>query len=123
MPARSSTCKMESHPPEARLWNDVFVMTQNELGLPQGTIKATVLIETIVAAFEMEEILYELRERSAGLNAGRWDCLRASKFKLDKNLPGRPCAGNDDGAFMRAVPCCFLDRHKRGAPAIGGMAR
>ncbi|MDB5821144.1 MAG: malate synthase, partial [Rhizobacter sp.] len=62
--------KMESHL-EARLWNDVFVMTQNELGLPQGTIKATVLIETILAAFEMEEILYELREHSAGLNAGR----------------------------------------------------
>ncbi|MFO0204498.1 MAG: malate synthase, partial [Alphaproteobacteria bacterium] len=64
--------KMESHL-EARLWNDVFVMTQNELGLPQGTIKATVLIETILAAFEMDEILYELREHSAGLNAGRWD--------------------------------------------------
>ena len=79
--------KMESHL-EARLWNDVFVMTQNELGLPQGTIKATVLIETILAAFEMEEILYELREHSAGLNAGRWDyifsCIK--KFKLDKNF-------------------------------------
>ena len=79
--------KMESHL-EARLWNDVFVMTQNELGLPQGTIKATVLIETIVAAFEMEEILYELREHSAGLNAGRWDyifsCIK--KFKKNKNF-------------------------------------
>ena len=66
--------KIESHL-EARLWNDVFVMTQNELGLPQGTIKATVLIETILAAFEMDEILYELREHSAGLNAGRWDYI------------------------------------------------
>ncbi|HQR21275.1 MAG TPA: malate synthase A, partial [Burkholderiaceae bacterium] len=75
--------KMESHL-EARLWNDIFVMTQKELGLPQGTIKATVLIETILAAFEMDEILYELREHSAGLNAGRWDyifsCIK--KFKV-----------------------------------------
>ncbi|MGZ5184000.1 MAG: malate synthase, partial [Caldimonas sp.] len=79
--------KLESHL-EARLWNDAFVMTQNELGLPQGTIRATVLIETILAAFEMEEILYELREHSAGLNAGRWDyifsCIK--KFKLDKDF-------------------------------------
>src|SRR6185295_2852302 len=79
--------KIESHL-EARLWNDIFVMTQNELGLPQGTIKATVLIETVLAAFEMDEILYELREHSAGLNAGRWDyifsCIK--KFKLDKNF-------------------------------------
>jgi len=77
--------KMESHL-EARLWNDIFVMAQNEIGLPQGTIKATVLIETITAAFEMDEILYELREHSAGLNAGRWDyifsCIK--KFKNDK---------------------------------------
>ncbi len=79
--------KLESHL-EARLWNDIFVATQKELGLPQGTIKATVLIETIVAAFEMDEILYELREHSAGLNAGRWDyifsCIK--KFKLDRNF-------------------------------------
>ncbi|MGK3913772.1 malate synthase A, partial [Enterococcus faecium] len=78
---------MESHL-EARLWNDIFVMAQNEVGLPQGTIKATVLIETITAAFEMEEILYELREHSAGLNAGRWDyifsCIK--KFKNDKDF-------------------------------------
>jgi malate synthase len=65
---------MESHL-EARLWNDIFVMAQNELGIPQGTIKATVLVETILATFEMEEILYELREHSAGLNAGRWDYI------------------------------------------------
>jgi malate synthase len=79
--------KLESHL-EARLWNDIFVMTQNELGLPQGTIKATVLIETVLAAFEMDEILYELREHSAGLNAGRWDyifsCIK--KFKLDRDF-------------------------------------
>ncbi|HPT57720.1 MAG TPA: malate synthase A, partial [Casimicrobium sp.] len=75
--------KLESHL-EARLWNDIFVMTQNEIGIPQGTIKATVLVETINAAFEMEEMLYELREHSSGLNAGRWDyifsCIK--KFKL-----------------------------------------
>ena len=78
---------MESHL-EARLWNDIFVMKQNELGLPQGTIKATVLIETLLAAFEMDKILYELGEHSAGLNAGRWDyifsCIK--KFKLDKDF-------------------------------------
>jgi malate synthase len=79
--------KIESHL-EARLWNEIFVVTQKELGLPQGTIKATVLIETIIAAFEMDEILYELREHSAGLNAGRWDyifsCIK--KFKLDRDF-------------------------------------
>ena len=117
--------KMESHL-EARLWNDVFVMTQNELGLPQGTIKATVLIETIVAAFEMEEILYELREHSAGLNAGRWDyifsCIK--KFKLDKNF----CLADRaqvkmTAPFMRAYALLLLKTcHKRGAPAIGGMS-
>jgi len=117
--------KMESHL-EARLWNDVFVMTQNELGLPQGTIKATVLIETIVAAFEMEEILYELREHSAGLNAGRWDyifsCIK--KFKLDKNF----CLADRaqvkmTAPFMRSYALLLLKTcHKRGAPAIGGMS-
>ncbi|MFL6680600.1 MAG: malate synthase, partial [Burkholderiaceae bacterium] len=79
--------KMESHL-EARLWNDIFVRAQDKLGLPQGTIKATVLIETILAAFEMDEILYELREHSAGLNAGRWDyifsCIK--KFKVDTDF-------------------------------------
>jgi len=117
--------KMESHL-EARLWNDVFVMTQKELGLPQGTIKATVLIETIVAAFEMEEILYELREHSAGLNAGRWDyifsCIK--KFKLDKDF----CLADRakvtmTAPFMRAYALLLLKTcHKRGAPAIGGMS-
>ena len=117
--------KMESHL-EARLWNDIFVMTQNELGLPQGTIKATVLIETIVAAFEMDEILYELREHSAGLNAGRWDyifsCIK--KFKLDKDfcLADRPKV-TMTSPFMRAYALLLLKTcHKRGAPAIGGMS-
>ncbi len=117
--------KLESHL-EARLWNEVFVMTQNELGLPQGTIKATVLIETILAAFEMEEILYELRAHSAGLNAGRWDyifsCIK--KFKLDKSF----CLADRakvtmTAPFMRAYALLLLKTcHKRGAPAIGGMS-
>ncbi|PWF42238.1 malate synthase A [Massilia glaciei] len=117
--------KMESHL-EARLWNDIFVMTQNELGLAQGTIKATVLIETILAAFEMDEILYELREHSSGLNAGRWDyifsCIK--KFKLDKDfcLADRPKV-TMTSPFMRAYALLLLKTcHKRGAPAIGGMA-
>jgi len=117
--------KIESHL-EARLWNDVFVMTQNELGLPQGTIKATVLIETIIAAFEMDEILYELREHSAGLNAGRWDyifsCIK--KFKLDKNfcLADRPKV-TMTAPFMRSYALLLLKTcHHRGAPAIGGMS-
>jgi len=117
--------KLESHL-EARLWNDIFRMTQDELGLPQGTIKATVLIETILAAFEMDEILYELREHSAGLNAGRWDyifsCIK--KFKLDKDfcLADRPKV-TMTAPFMRAYALLLLKTcHKRGAPAIGGMS-
>jgi len=117
--------KLESHL-EARLWNDVFVMAQNELGLPQGTIKATVLIETILAAFEMDEILYELREHSAGLNAGRWDyifsCIK--KFKLDRDF----CLADRakvtmTAPFMRSYALLLLKTcHKRKAPAIGGMS-
>ncbi len=117
--------KLESHL-EARLWNDIFVMTQQELGLAQGTIKATVLIETINAAFEMDEILYELREHSAGLNAGRWDyifsCIK--KFKLDKNF----CLADRakvtmTAPFMRSYALLLLKTcHFRGAPAMGGMA-
>jgi malate synthase len=117
--------KMESHL-EARLWNDIFVMTQDALGIPQGTIKATVLIETILAAFEMDEILYELREHSAGLNAGRWDyifsCIK--KFKLDRNF----CLADRakvtmTSPFMRSYALLLLKTcHKRGAPAIGGMS-
>lgn len=117
--------KLESHL-EARLWNDIFVMTQDELGLPQGTIKATVLIETILAAFEMDEILYELREHSAGLNAGRWDyifsCIK--KFRNDRDF----CLADRarvtmTAPFMRAYALLLLKTcHRRGAPAIGGMA-
>ncbi len=117
--------KMESHL-EARLWNDIFVMTQNELGIPQGTIKATVLVETILAAFEMDEILYELREHSAGLNAGRWDyifsCIK--KFKSDSHfcLANRGLI-NMTVPFMRAYGLLLLKTcHQRNAPAIGGMA-
>ena len=121
--------KMESHL-EARLWNDIFVMTQKELGIPQGTIKATVLIETILAAFEMDEILYELREHSAGLNAGRWDyifsCIK--KFKVDKNFCLADRATGDDDralhALVRAAAACDLPpaqcagdrRHERADP-------
>ena len=117
--------KMESHL-EARLWNDIFIATQEAIGLPRGTIKATVLIETILAAFEMDEILYELREHSAGLNAGRWDyifsCIK--KFKLDKEfcLADRPKV-TMTSPFMRAYALLLLKTcHKRGAPAIGGMS-
>ncbi|MGC9184583.1 MAG: malate synthase A [Thiomonas sp.] len=117
--------KMESHL-EARLWNDVFVLAQQELGLPQGTIKATVLVETILAAFEMDEILYELREHSAGLNAGRWDYIFSAikKFKHDRNF----CLADRSQItmtvpFMRAYALLLLKTcHKRRAPAIGGMS-
>jgi malate synthase len=117
--------KIESHL-EASLWNDIFVMAQEEIGLPQGSIKATVLIETILAAFEMDEILYELRDHSAGLNAGRWDyifsCIK--KFKSDKNF----CLANRatvtmTAPFMRAYALLLLKTcHHRNAPAIGGMS-
>ncbi|WP_031465338.1 malate synthase A [Sciscionella sediminilitoris] len=112
---------------EARLWNEVFVMAQDELGIPRGSIRATVLIETITAAFEMEEILYELREHVCGLNAGRWDYI----FSVIKNLGAR---GADyvlpDRAqvtmtvpFMRAYTELLVRTcHRRGAHAIGGMA-
>ncbi|NKX54368.1 malate synthase A [Arthrobacter mobilis] len=118
--------KIESHL-EARLWNDVFILAQDLLGIPQGTIRATVLIETITAAFEMEEILYELREHASGLNAGRWDYI----FSVIKNfrtrgprfvLPDRTQV-TMTAPFMRSyteqlVRAC----HRRGALAIGGMA-
>jgi malate synthase len=117
--------KLESHL-EARLWNDVFVYAQGELGIARGTIKATVLIETILAAFEMDEILYELREHSAGLNAGRWDyifsCIK--KFRSD----GKFCLADRalvtmTAPFMRAYALLLLKTcHRRGAPAIGGMS-
>jgi malate synthase len=117
--------KLESHL-EARLWNDVFVLAETELDIPQGSIKATVLIETILATFEMDEILYELRDHSAGLNCGRWDYIFSfiKKFAGDTSvlLPDR---GQVTMAshFMRsysklAIKTC----HRRGAPAMGGMS-
>ncbi len=117
--------KLEHHL-EARLWNDVFVAAQEALGIPQGTIRATVLIETLPAAFEMEEILHELRDHAAGLNAGRWDYLfsfiKTFRDRPDKLLPDR-------AQLTMAVPFmrAYTDRlvqvcHKRGAHAIGGMA-
>lgn len=118
--------KTESHL-EARLWNDVFVFAQEHVGIPQGTVRATVLIETITAAYEMEEILYELRDHAAGLNAGRWDYL----FSIVKNfrdggakfvLPDRN-AVTMTAPFMRAYTELLVRTcHKRGAHAIGGMA-
>ncbi|MGW1032742.1 malate synthase A [Streptomyces antibioticus] len=118
--------KTESHL-EARLWNDVFVFAQDHIGIPQGTIRATVLIETITAAYEMEEILYELRDHASGLNAGRWDYL----FSIVKNfrdggtrfvLPDRN-AVTMTAPFMRAYTELLVRTcHKRGAHAIGGMA-
>jgi malate synthase len=118
--------KMESHL-EARLWNDVFVHAQDALGIPQGTIRATVLIETYPAAFEMEEILHELREHSAGLNAGRWDYMFSviKKFRTrgrDFMLPDRNSV-TMTVPFMRAYTELLVRTcHKRGAHAIGGMA-
>jgi malate synthase len=117
--------KLESHL-EARLWNDVFVFAQQQLGLPHGSIKATVLIETILAAFEMEEILYELRDHSAGLNCGRWDYI-FSCIKKFCHLPDFVLA--DRGLvtmtthFMRSYSLLAIKTcHKRGAHAMGGMA-
>jgi malate synthase len=118
--------KNESHL-EVRLWNDAFVLAQDFLGIPRGTIRATVLIETIPAAFEMEEILYELREHSAGLNAGRWDYLFSviKKFRTrgrDFVLPERNSV-TMTAPFMRAYTELLVKTcHKRGAHAIGGMA-
>jgi malate synthase len=118
--------KMESHL-EARLWNDVFVLVQERLGIRRGTIRATVLIETYPAAFEMEEILYELREHSAGLNAGRWDYIFSAikKFRTrgkDFLLPERNSV-TMTAPFMRAYTELLVRTcHKRGAHAIGGMA-
>lgn len=117
--------KMESHL-EARLWNDVFNVAEAALGLPRGTVKATVLIETILGAFEMDEILYELREHSAGLNCGRWDYI-FSCIKKFRNRPGFILA--DRGLitmtvpFMRAYSLLAIKTcHRRGAHAMGGMA-
>jgi malate synthase len=117
--------KMESHL-EARLWNDIFLASQEALGLSRGTIRATALIETVVAAFEMDEILYELREHSSGLNIGRWDyifsCIK--KFRTDRGF----CLADRaqvtmTAPFMRAYALLLIKTcHHRGAPAMGGMA-
>jgi malate synthase len=118
--------KLESHL-EARLWNDAFNLAQDALGIPRGTIRATVLIETIPAAFEMEEILYELRDHSAGLNAGRWDYMFSiiKKFRTRGReflLPERN-AVTMTAPFMRAYTELLVSTcHRRGAHAIGGMA-
>ncbi len=117
--------KLENHL-EARLWNDVFVFAQNELVIPQGSIKATVLIETINAAFEMDEILYELREHSAGLNCGRWDYIFSFIKKFQRNpdvlFPDRSTV-TMDVPFMHAYSLLAIKTcHRRNAPAIGGMA-
>jgi malate synthase len=117
--------KLEGHG-EARLWHDAFVLAEDALDLGRGTIKATVLIETILAAFEMEEILYELRDHSAGLNAGRWDYI----FSIIKKFAERPEFVLPDRAqvtmtvpFMRAYTELLVRTcHRRGAHAIGGMA-
>ena len=116
--------KMESHL-EARLWNDIFVVAQDDLGIPQGTIKATVLIETILATFEMHEILYELREHSAGLNCGRWDYIFSyiKKFReQDMLLPDRNSV-TMTVPFMRDYSLLTIKTcHQHGAHAMGGMA-
>jgi malate synthase len=117
--------KLESHL-EARLWNDVFIHAQQELGIPHGTIRATVLIETIPAAFEMDEILYELRDHMAGLNCGRWDYI----FSFIKRFRSRPDMVLPDRAqvtmtthMMRSYSLLAIKTcHRRGAAAIGGMA-
>jgi len=117
--------KLESHL-EARLWNEIFSLSEKELAIPAGSIKATALIETVVAAFEMDEILYELREHSAGLNIGRWDyifsCIK--KFRSHKEF----CLADRSqvtmtAPFMRAYALLLVKTcHRRGAPAMGGMA-
>jgi malate synthase len=117
--------KLESHL-EARLWNDVFLRAQELVGLPKGTIRATVLIETILAAFEMDEILYELREHSAGLNCGRWDYI----FSIIKKFRGNEAFTMPDRALvtmtthmMRSYSKLAIETcHRRGIHAIGGMA-
>jgi malate synthase len=117
--------KMESHF-EARLWNDVFCFAQDELGIPRGTIRATVLIETILAAFEMDEILYELREHSSGLNCGRWDYIFSfiKKFRNrpDFVLPDRSTVTMEKHFLKSYVDLLIQTCHRRGIHAMGGMA-
>jgi malate synthase len=117
--------KLQSHR-EARLWNDVFTYAQEALGIPHGSIRATVLVETLPAAFEMEEILYELRDHAGGLNAGRWDYI-FSAIKTTRNSDNPPLPDRAQVTmtvpFMRAYTQLLVKTcHKRGAHAIGGMA-
>ncbi len=124
--APTSTCPSWKSHLEARLWNDVFVAAQEALGIADGTIRATVLIETILAAFEMDEILYELRDHSAGLNAGRWDYI-FSVIKKFRNDPTRVLPDRNQVTmtvpFMRAYTDLLIATcHRRGAHAMGGMA-
>jgi malate synthase len=117
--------KLESHL-EARIWNDVFIHAQEALGIPRGTIKATVLIETLPAAFEMNEILYELREHSAGLNCGRWDYIFSFIKRMHADpttvLPDRSQVTMDKG-FLRAYTQLLIQTcHRRNVHAMGGMA-
>ncbi|WP_419870015.1 malate synthase A [Chryseobacterium sp. CT-SW4] len=114
------------HYEEARWWNDVFVFSQNYLGIPQGTIKATVLIETITASFQLDEILYELKEHSAGLNCGRWDYI-FSYIKKFRNLPEFVVPDRDQVTMTSPFMAAYSKRvieicHKRNVHAIGGMA-
>ncbi len=117
--------KLESHL-EARLWNDVFVMAQDELGVPRGSIKATVLIETIVAAYEMDEILYELRDHSAGLNAGRWDyifsCIKKFRSNRDFCLADRALVTMTTHFLKSYAELLIKTCHRRNIHAMGGMA-
>src|ERR1700683_5436881 len=117
--------KLESHL-EARLWNDVFIAAQERLGIPRGTIKATVLIETLLAAFEMDEILFELREHVTGLNCGRWDYIFSyiKKFRnrRDAVLPDRDAVSMETPFLKSYVDLLINTVHRRGAYAIGGMA-
>jgi len=117
--------KLESHL-EARLWNDVFVKSQQLLGVPNGTIKATVLIETLPAAFEMDEILYELRDHSAGLNCGRWDYIfsyiKTFRNRADFVLPDRSQVGMTQPNMAAYTSLLIKTCHRRGAFAMGGMA-
>ncbi|MBA3507505.1 MAG: malate synthase A [Betaproteobacteria bacterium] len=117
--------KLESHL-EARLWNDIFVMAQDELGVPRGTIKATVLIETLLAAFEMDEILFELREHSAGLNCGRWDyifsCIKKLRNNHDFCLADRALLTMTTHFMRSYAELCIKICHRRNTHAMGGMA-
>jgi len=117
--------KMESHL-EARLWNDIFVMAQDELGVPRGSIRATVLIETILAAYEMDEILYELRDHSAGLNAGRWDyifsCIKKFRTHKDFCLADRALVTMTTHFMKSYAELLIKTCHRRNIHAMGGMA-